>query len=76
MTPLSTEQRRTLHGAEPYWTARAMQEQGSRFFRALGLALEAADAGNRRRILDTWPAQCWDFYGRGLELARQEEARG
>ena len=36
-------QLRTLIDAPIYWTARAMQEQGSRFFQALGMALEAAD---------------------------------
>lgn len=62
-----------LLSAEPYWTARAMQEQGSRFYRALGLALEAADAPNRRRIYETWTAPCHDFYTRGLRLAEAEE---
>ncbi|WP_407570790.1 hypothetical protein [Deinococcus altitudinis] len=61
-------QLRTLMDAPTYWTARAMQEQGSRFFQALGVALEAADLGNRRTIYRTWPAECWDFYGRGRVL--------
>ena len=58
--------------APTYWTARAMQEQGSRFFQALGLALEAADLTNRRLIYRTWPAECWDFYSRGQVLALTE----
>lgn len=60
-----------LH-AEPHWTARAMQEQGSRFYRALGTALEAADAVNRRRIYETWTDAVWDFYERGKRLEAQE----
>ncbi len=64
---------RTLLTSEPYWTARAMQEQGSRFFRALGLALEAADATNRRLIYQTWTDGVWEFYQRGLHLAQHEE---
>lgn len=63
-----------LLSAEPYWTARAMQEQGSRFYRALGQALEAADAVNRRLIYETWPEALWDFYGRGLRIQATEEA--
>ncbi|WP_291430895.1 hypothetical protein [Deinococcus sp.] len=64
-----------------YWTARAMQEQGSRFYRALGQALEAADAGNRRLIYRTWPDALRDFHGRGQvlaanEAAHEEEAQG
>ena len=55
-----------------YWTARAMQEQGSRFFRAIGAALDAADMQNRRRIYQTWPTESWDFYGRGLLLEARE----
>lgn len=61
-----------LLAAPTYWTARAMQEQGSRFFQALGQALEAADLGNRRLIYQTWPAECGDFYRRGLLLAQAE----
>ncbi|MFC4453168.1 hypothetical protein [Deinococcus sonorensis] len=57
---------------ERYWTARAMQEQGSRFFQALGHALEAADRANERRIYESWTAECWDFYQRGLTLAAAE----
>ncbi len=49
-----------------------MQEQGSRFYRALGDALHAADAANRRLILTTWPDACWDFYRRGLRLRAAE----
>lgn len=64
---------RTLLAAEPYWTARAMQEQGSRFYRALGQALEAADAPNRRLIYETWTDAVWDFYQRGLRLQEAEE---
>lgn len=63
----------TLLAAQPYWIARAMQEQGSRFFRALGEALDAADLQNRRRIFETWTAECWDFYERGQRLAALEE---
>lgn len=66
-------QLRTLMDAPIYWTARAMQEQGSRFFQALGMALEAADLSNRRLIFQTWPAECWDFYGRGQVLAAAEQ---
>lgn len=62
----------TLLAAPTYWTARAMREQGSRFYRALGEALDAADATNRRRIYATWTAEAWDFYERGLRLAAQE----
>ncbi|MPY65569.1 hypothetical protein F8S09_02520 [Deinococcus sp. SDU3-2] len=65
----------TLLSAEVYWTARAMQEQGSRFYRALGAALEAADLGNRRRLYATWPDEFWDFYRRGLRL-RDELGEG
>ena len=62
----------TLLASEPYWTARAMQEQGSRFYRHLGAALEAADAVNRRLIYQTWPDALWDFHTRGLRLEAQE----
>lgn len=65
----------TLLQAETYWTARAMQEQGSRFYRALGTALEAADLGNRRRLYEAWPDEFWDFYERGLRL-RGESGEG
>ena len=64
----------TLLASEPYWTAQAMQAQGSRFYRALGTALEAADATNRRRLYETWPGEFWDFYPRGLELAEAGES--
>lgn len=63
----------TLLASEPYWTAQAMQVQGSRFYRALGAALEAADATNRRRLYETWPEAFWDFYTRGLRLAQAGE---
>ncbi|WP_288480294.1 hypothetical protein [uncultured Deinococcus sp.] len=59
--------------APTYWTARALREQGSRFYRALGEALEAADATNRRRLYAGWTDEFWDFYGRGLRLAELEE---
>ena len=71
MTP--TDPLATLLAAEPYWIARAMQEQGSHFYRALGQALEAADAKNRRLIYATWTAECWDFYRRGERLRLAEE---
>ncbi len=63
----------TLLAQPPYWTAHAMQEQGSRFFQHLGAALAAADFANRRLIYQTWPAECWDFHQRGLTLQRAEE---
>ncbi len=50
-----------------------MQEQGSRFFQHLGAALAAADLANRRRIFQTWPSECWDFYQRGLALEQSAE---
>lgn len=73
-SPLTQEQQHELRDAEVYWVAKAMQEQGSRFFRALGLALEAADLTNRRTIYATWSLECWDFYQRGKVLAQKEEA--
>lgn len=63
----------TLMAAPTYWTARALREQGSRFYRALGEALEAADATNRRRLYVGWTDEFWDFHERGLRLAEQEE---
>ncbi|AZI41450.1 hypothetical protein EHF33_00680 [Deinococcus psychrotolerans] len=66
-------QLQTLLDSPPYWIAHAMQEQGSRFFQHLGAALAAADLANRRLIYQTWPAECWDFYLRGLTLQRAEE---
>ncbi len=62
----------TLMNSEAYWTALAMKEQGSRFYRALGEALDAADIPNRRRIYQTWPDALWDFYLRGLRLEAGE----
>lgn len=62
-----------LLASEHYWTARAMKEQGSRFYRAIGEALDAADAQNRRLIYQTWPETLWDFYQRGLILEQQEK---
>ena len=62
----------TLLTSETYWTARALREQGSRFYRALGDALDAADLGNRRRLYETWTVELWDFYGRGLRLEEAE----
>ena len=62
-----------LTAQPPYWTARAMQEQGSRFFQHLGAALAAADLANRRLIFQTWPGECWDFYQRGLALQHHAE---
>lgn len=63
----------TLMAAPTYWTARALREQGSRFYRALGEALEAADATNRRRLYAGWTDEFWNFYERGLRLAELEE---
>lgn len=65
-----------LLNSEAYWTARAMREQGSRFYRALGDALEAADLGNRRRIYSNWTDELWDFYERGLRLEVVERGSG
>ncbi|WP_264777122.1 hypothetical protein [Deinococcus aetherius] len=78
MTVPSSDQGRlsTLLGSETYWTARAMREQGSRFYRALGEALEAADLGNRRRIYEGWTDELWDFYERGLRLEAEEGSPG
>ena len=74
-SPLTPEDRLAhLMAAEPYWTARAMQEQGSRFYAALGQALDAADLRNRRLLYVTWPDEIWDFYQRGLLLAAAEAA--
>ena len=67
---------KTLLASEPYWTALAMKTQGSRFFRALGEALDAADAVNRRRIYDTWPEEMLEFYRRGLRLEAAESGSG
>ncbi|GBF04285.1 hypothetical protein DAERI_010457 [Deinococcus aerius] len=66
----------TLLHSEPYWTVRAMREQGSRFYRALGDALEAADLANRRRIYGAWTDELWDFYERGLRLEEAERGKG
>ncbi|WP_019584849.1 hypothetical protein [Deinococcus apachensis] len=66
----------TLLHSEPYWTVLAMREQGSRFYRALGDALEAADLTNRRRIYLTWTDELWDFYKRGLRLEEAERGSG
>ncbi|WP_216317855.1 hypothetical protein [Deinococcus aestuarii] len=75
--PLSGPDRLTLLlGSETYWTARAMREQGSRFYRALGEALEAADLGNRRLIYAAWTDAIWDFYERGLRLEAEEGGSG
>ncbi|GHF30568.1 hypothetical protein HNQ07_000705 [Deinococcus metalli] len=65
-----------LLASEPYWTALAMKTQGSRFHRALGDALEAADATNRRLLYQTWPEAFWDFYGRGRRLEAGEAPPG
>ncbi len=69
---ITPEQLNEMERAGVYWTARALQEQGSRFYRALGAALEAADASNRRLVYRTWPDALWDFYRRGQQLAAQE----
>lgn len=66
----------TLLASEPYWTALAMKTQGSRFFRALGEALDAADALNRRRIYETWTEEVWEFYRRGRRLEAAESGSG
>ena len=62
-----------LLSSEPYWTARAMQEQGSAFYQKLGEALERADPANRRRLYEAWPDEFVDFHGRGLRLRDAEE---
>ncbi|PNY80013.1 hypothetical protein [Deinococcus koreensis] len=67
---------KTLLASEPYWTALAMKTQGSRFFRALGEALDAADAPNRRRLYETWPDELLEFYRRGLRLEAAESGPG
>ncbi|WP_424952082.1 hypothetical protein [Deinococcus sp.] len=72
MSPSPEDPLGPLMTAPAHWTARAMQEQGSRFFQALGAALDAADLHNRRLIYRTWPAECQDFYRRGLLLAAEE----
>lgn len=51
-----------------------MKEQGSRFYRALGEALDAGDARNRQLIYRTWTDAVWDFYQRGLRLEAAEAA--
>ncbi|MBB5233103.1 hypothetical protein [Deinococcus budaensis] len=66
----------TLLTSETYWTARALREQGSRFYRALGDALDAADLGNRRRLYEGWTQELWDFYERGLRLEEGERRSG
>jgi hypothetical protein len=72
VTDSADSQLQTLMSAPTYWIARAMQEQGSRFFQALGAALDASDLNNRRLIYRTWTAECWDFYMRGQVLAMAE----
>ncbi|MGI8748131.1 MAG: hypothetical protein ACR2J4_07285 [Deinococcus sp.] len=67
---ISAGQRYVLLRSGGYLTARAMQEQGSRFYARLGAALEAADRENCRLIYATWPDACWDFHLRGLALER------
>jgi hypothetical protein len=71
--PPPLDELQILLTAPVYWTAQAMQEQGSRFFQHLGAALFAADPANRRRIYETWPEACWDFYRRGLTLQAEQE---
>ncbi len=70
---MTTDRVTVLVASEPYWTVQAMQQQGSRFYRAIGTALEAADAANRRLIYQTWTDEVWDFYQRGLVLERAEQ---
>lgn len=73
MTDVPPEDRlAVLLAAEPYWIARAMQEQGSAFYQKLGEALDRADVLNRRRVYETWTEAIWDFYRRGLELEARE----
>lgn len=74
MDPDRAARLETLLAAEVYWTALAMKQQGSRFYRAIGEALEAADVPNRRLIYQTWPDTLWDFYQRGLRLEAGEAA--
>lgn len=62
-----------LLDAEHHWIAYAMKEQGSRFYRALGEAIDAADRQNRHLIYQTWTEEIWDFYQRGLILANQQQ---
>lgn len=66
----------TLLSAETHWTALAMKTQGSRFYRALGEALDAADQHNRRRIYTCWTDEIWDFYLRGQALEASEDPAG
>ncbi|AWN23247.1 hypothetical protein DKM44_08425 [Deinococcus irradiatisoli] len=73
LPPSPEDKLAALLTAAPYWIAHAMQEQGSRFYQHLGAALFAADADNRRRIYQTWPEACWEFYQRGLVLQREAE---
>jgi len=73
VTSSPEDQLAALSAQPPYWTAHAMQEQGSRFFQHLGAARAAADLANRRRIFQTWPSECWDFYQRGLALEQSAE---
>lgn len=74
MDPDRAARLETLLAAEVYWTALAMKQQGSRFYRAIGEALEAADVPNRRLIYQTWPDTLWDFYQRGLRLEAGDTA--
>jgi len=76
MTQATDDRLAILLRSQTYWTARAMREQGSRFYRALGEALDAADAGNRRRLYETWTDELWDFYERGLRLEAEERSSG
>lgn len=71
---MSEDRLTALLGSEVYWTALAMKQQGSRFYRALGEALEAADGPNRRLLYQTWPDALWDFYLRGRRLEAGESS--